>query len=172
MTKLFAIPVALAALCIIGMASANPASAQEAPKCETLTLTVADPGFKPVGLRRPFIEKDKDGKAVTWFSVEVQQQESEARGNGADGTVMTAEKCRPGVVRYNLRAVKSDDGQFHNTELPMPETAKSVKIRSCSSATKQCYEGVFNGDFGKRVTLVAGATAGNSPVKLSTSYKD
>ena len=158
----------LASAAVLVLATAlttGTANAQTKPPCsDPVQATPAGGGFKFVGVRRPAIAQVKTGDAI---SIEVSLAPDLARTDTGQEQkkIISVWKCSDRVIAY--KAFVEQVGDFHATELPLPETATDVTFKSCSAATKECWIGKFAGDFNKWVTL---APSAKPDVKVRGKY--
>ncbi len=159
---------ALAVLAIVGMTSIAPASAQSA-RCKPVDVAAADSNYQLVGIARPKVDAVQVGDII---SVTVEMAPSTAR---KDSSIKEVQACGDTAIFFKAHAVEVNGK--HGVEIPLPTTAKDIKIKSCSKAANTCWTGTFNGDFTKLVNLtpeVRDTAKPAAPAKtgMTGKYKD
>jgi hypothetical protein len=126
-----------------------------------LDVPTADADSVTVGVRRPKIDAE-----FTKTKVQVDMPIALARKDQA-GKIIDVDMCGPNQIGYHVWVVH--DGDWDRIEIPMPATAKNVRIRSCT-ADHRCFVGMYLGDPTKGVTLQLDAPP-ESATKLADGYK-
>ena len=181
MTKL-----ALSALVtVVAMTSASFAQTPNAPTppapvakpvqqitCDLVSAMPMDQDFIRIGIRRPTAGDTKKPTDI-YMSVQVDEAISNARTDtGADDPKVDKVYRCPGT-QVGFRMLAHREGGWDVTEIPVPKTAKDLKIKSCNNLTKTCAYGLYDGDPNKWVTLGPDAPKPDAaPFKLSRQYKD
>lgn len=136
--------------------SATSAMAQDRSSCTMKDANPANAEFVNLKVHRPAI-----GAAMQGYRIEARMTHEHARlsAAGAELKIASVSLCKDEdgkeAVRWLAYSKLSADGKFDIIELPIPKTAKAIRLRSCSNMQgAQCFSGIFEGDFSKEVILV------------------
>lgn len=141
-------------LATIGFGSSAFAQKNDAFKnCTVVTdAKSTDGNYKSVTIQRPASGKVRVGQPTT---VEVSGQEGVDRFDKSRDKpiVETVYKCPRGETALRV-VVTNVTSEVEETQLMIPDAAKSMPIVWCSGTVQACFGGKFEGDFSKPVVLV------------------
>lgn len=155
MKKILAAIALMSAIALAAVSSPATAAGMPDMPCKRLTDVpqADDANYQVVGIRRPAL-----ATPLSVITVDVNMKVEHARmdAGGVNGTVEAILACQKGngyLTVYQVRTVRQ--GEWDVTQIPLPKAARDVRIFSCSGKTGECWRGIYTGEAGVGVTLVA-----------------